>query len=85
MFLSFYGWFFLYVNNLYFVNDEDGKLIKWLNIKISKDICIRVFNRIGYLIENGKVVIIDFGLFSVIKICYGNRYLYEWWYSKLFK
>lgn len=51
MFLSFYGWFFLYVNNLYFVNDEDGKLIKYSNIKISKDICIRVFNRIGDLIE----------------------------------
>lgn len=26
-------------------------------------------------LENGKVVITDFGLFSVTKICHGNRYL----------
>lgn len=25
-------------------------------------------------VENGKVVITDFGLFSVTKLCYGNRY-----------
>ena len=25
-------------------------------------------------LENGKVVITDFGLFSVTKICHGNRY-----------
>lgn len=24
-------------------------------------------------LENGKVVITDFGLFSVTKLCYGNR------------
>jgi kinase suppressor of Ras 2 len=26
-------------------------------------------------LENGKVVITDFGLFSVTKLCFGNRYL----------
>lgn len=26
-------------------------------------------------LENGKVVITDFGLFSVTKLCYGNRYI----------
>lgn len=25
-------------------------------------------------VENGKVVITDFGLFSVTKLCFGNRY-----------
>lgn len=27
-------------------------------------------------LENGKVVITDFGLFSVTKLCYGNRYFH---------
>lgn len=36
---------------------------------IYKDLKIK-----NIFLENGKVVIIDFGLFSVIKICYGNRY-----------
>lgn len=28
-------------------------------------------------LENGKVVITDFGLFSVTKICHGNRYVLQ--------
>lgn len=28
-------------------------------------------------LENGKVVIADFGLFSVTKLCFGNRYVYR--------
>jgi len=27
-------------------------------------------------LENGKVIITDFGLFSVTKLCFGNRYIY---------
>jgi kinase suppressor of Ras 2 len=27
-------------------------------------------------LENGKVIITDFGLFSVTKLCFGNRYVY---------
>lgn len=35
-------------------------------------------------LENGKVVIADFGLFSVTKLCYGNRFVEYFWISALY-